>query len=63
MEEGGWGSFYLVKRESAYLGKNDKGESSQKVGLKKWNLEVLKKERSKASPLGFPRMGKSTKGF
>ena len=41
------------------LGKNDKGESYQKVVLKKWNLEALRKERPKVSPLGPPRMGKS----
>ena len=34
--------------------KNEKGESSQKVGLKKWNLEALEKEISKVSPLGSP---------
>ena len=41
------------------LGKNDKRESSQNVGLKKWNLKVLEKER----PIGPPRTGKLVRGF
>ena len=40
------------------LGKNDKREISQKVGLKKWNLEALEKERTKVSLLGPPQNGK-----
>ena len=46
--------FQLGRKESAHLKKNEKGESSQKVGLKKWNLEALEKEISKVSPLGSP---------
>ena len=45
------------------LGKNDKRESSQKVGLKKWNLEALEKERTKVSFLGSPQNGKVNKGL
>jgi len=33
------------------------------VGLKKWNLEVLEKEGTKASLLGPPRTGKSASGL
>ena len=33
------------------------------MGLKKLNLEALEKERPKVSPLGPPRMGKSTESF
>ena len=29
------------------FGKNERREGSQKVGLKKWNLETLEKERTK----------------
>ena len=45
------------------LEKNDKRESSQNVGLKKWNLKVLEKERPKVSLLGPPRTGKLVRGF
>ena len=34
------------------LEKNDKRESNQKVGLKRWNLEDLEKVRTKVSLLG-----------
>ena len=43
--------------------KNDKKESSQKVDLKRWNLEALEKEGLKVSPLGPSRTGKSARGF
>ena len=36
------------------LGKNDKRENSQKVGLKKWNLEALKKGKNKGQPSRNP---------
>ena len=43
-------------------GKNDKRESSQKVGLKKKkDLEVLEKERTKSQPSKTPQNGKVNK--
>ena len=45
------------------LGKNDKRESSQKVDLKRWNLEALEKIRTKVNLLGPPRARKSARGF
>ena len=51
--EGRWlGIFKPDGRESPHLGKNDKMESSQKVGLKRWYLEVSEKEISKVRLLG-----------
>ena len=42
---------------------NDKRECNQKVGLKRWNLEVLEKERSKVSLLGPPRTESQLRAF
>ena len=53
MKESGWGSFSLEKGIST-LGKNDKMESSHKVGLKKWNLEALEKKKNKGQPFRTP---------
>ena len=55
--------FRLSKKGVSSPGNNDKRECSQKVGLKKWNLEALKKEGTITSLLGPPRIGKSTRGF
>jgi len=44
-------------------GKNDKREGSQKVGLKKWNLETLEKERTKNQLSRTPQNRKSASGF
>ena len=62
MKESGWGSFSLEKGIST-LGKNDKMESSHKVGLKKWNLEALEKERTKVSHLRPLRTRKPVRDF
>ena len=62
IRECGWESFNLVEGISS-LGKNDKGKSSQKVGLKMWNLEVLKEERPKVSPLEHPKNKKVSRDF
>ena len=48
----------MMQKGISSLGKNDKRESSQKVGMKKWNLEALKKERTKVSLLGPLQNGK-----
>ena len=45
------------------LRKNDKGEGSQKLSLKRWGLEALKEEGSNVSSLGTPQNGKSTRDF
>ena len=51
MKEDDCGSFSLEGRNQLSW-ENDKGKSNQKVGLKRWNLEALEKERSKVNPLG-----------
>ena len=58
MKEDDCGSFSLEGRNQLTW-ENDKGKSNQKVGLKRWNLEALEKEKPKVSPLRSPRMGKS----
>ena len=55
--------YVKVQKIISSPGENDKRESSQKVGLKKWNLKALEKERTKGQPSRTPRMGKSTRGF
>ena len=45
------------------MGKMTKRKVAKKVDLKRWNLEVLEKERSKVSPLGPLKTGKSARGF
>ena len=45
------------------LGKNDKGKDSQKLSLKKWDLEALKEERPKVSSLGHLRAESQQKAF
>ena len=42
-------------------GKNDKKENSQKVGLKKKDLEVLEKARTKSQPTKTPQNEKVSK--
>ena len=57
--EGRWlGIFQPDRKESAHWGKMTKRKAA-----KRWNLEVLEKERSKVNLLGPPRMGKSVRGF
>ena len=55
--------FQPNKKGISSLRTNDNREGSQKVGLKKWKLEALEKERTKTSLLGPPKTGKSTRGF
>ena len=62
--KGRWlGIFQPNRKESAHLGKMTKRKVAKKVDLKRWNLEVLEKERSKVSPLGPLKTGKSARGF
>ena len=57
--EGRWlGVFQPDIKESANLGKMTKGNAT-----KRWNLEVLEKERSKVSLLGPPRMESQLRAF
>ena len=42
--------------EISSLGKNDKGKGSQKLSLKRWELETLKGERPKVSFLRHTRI-------
>ena len=63
--EGRWlGIFQSGRKKSAHLGKMTKRKTTKRwVWKKKWNLEVLEKERTKVSLLGRPIMGKSARGF
>jgi len=45
------------------LRKNDKGEGSQKLSLKRSGLEALKEEGPKISSLRTPQNGKSARDF
>ena len=57
MKEDDCGSFSLEGRNQLTW-ENDKGKSNQKVGLKRWNLEALEKEKPKVNLLRSARMGK-----
>ena len=61
--EGRWlGIFQPDRREFAILGKMTKGKLP-KVGLKRWNLKAVGKERLEISSLGPLRTRKPAKGF
>ena len=45
------------------LGKNEKGKGSQKLSLKRWDLEALKEEKPKVSSLGHLRVESQQETF
>ena len=51
------------QEEFSSLGKNNKEKSSQKLSLKRWDVETLKGERPKASSLRPTRTEKQQKAF
>ena len=57
------GKLSIRQEGISLLGKNDKGKGSQKLSLKRWNLEALKEERPKVSSLGHPKMESQQEAF
>ena len=48
MRGSGWEAFNLARRNQL-IWENDKGKGSQKLNLKRWELEALKGEKPKVS--------------
>ena len=62
MRGSGWEAFNLAGRNQLTW-ENDKGKGSQKLSLKRWDLEALKEGGPKVSYLRTPQNGKPDRDF
>ena len=63
MKGSSWEDFQLGRKESAALGKNDKGKGSQKLSLKRWELKALKGEKPKVNSSRHTRTERQQETF
>ena len=63
MKGSSWEDFQLGRKESIALGKNDEGKGSQKLSLKRWELEALKGEKPKVNSSRHTRTERQQETF